>query len=170
MRTERCTAGHFYDADRFSVCPYCSGAEDEGRTISYAHAADEEKTVAFSASPSPENREESAGSPVVGWLVCVRGAERGRDYRLQAGRNFIGRSLDMDVCIREDASISRDNHASLVYDPRSGRFVLLPGDSSATRYNGAEIYTRQDLKDGDIIGIGETELCFISFCREGRTW
>jgi len=174
MRTARCDFGHYYDADKYNVCPYCtssSGIEDEGKTISYAQSADEEKTVAFSASAdkSAEN-EDTSSSPVVGWLVCVRGAERGRDYRLQSGRNFIGRSLDMDVCIREDAAISRDNHASLVYDPRSGRYVLLPGEATETKVNGESLYGIHDLKDGDIIECGETALCFIGFCTEERKW
>ena len=186
MKAVRCNNGHYYDADKYESCPYCSdaaGGGDEGKTVSFAQAADEEKTVsyaqsldeektvAFSASAvqSEESREEIS-SPVVGWLVCVKGPERGRDYRLQAGRNFVGRSLDMDVCIRDDAAISRDNHFSLVYDPRSGRFVLLPGETSETKLNGESLYNIADLKVGDMIDCGESSLCFIGFCKEGRTW
>lgn len=38
-------------------------------------------------------------APVVGWLVCTDGVNKGTDYRLHQGRNFIGRSPEMDVCI-----------------------------------------------------------------------
>ena len=52
---------------------------------------------------------------VTGWLVCTKGAERGRDYRLHYGFNRIGRGLMMDVCILEDEMISRNMHCSVVY-------------------------------------------------------
>lgn len=171
MKAVRCNNGHYYDADKYTACPFCNGADDEGKTVSYAQSADEEKTVAFSASAKGnEEAKPEISAPVVGWVVCVKGAERGRDYRLQSGRNFVGRGLDMDVCIREDTAVSRDNHCSIVYDPRSGRFVLLPGEASETKINGEALYGLHDLKDGDVIECGETSLCFIGFCREGRVW
>lgn len=185
MRAVRCENGHYYDADKSATCPYCAGAFSGGddktvslnqalseeKTVSYAQNADEEKTVAFSASAGREPQEkEEICSPVVGWLVCVKGPERGRDYRLQAGRNFIGRSIDMDVCIREDSAISRENHASIVFDPRSGRHVLLPGESTETKLNGESVGSIHDLKDGDELELGETTMCFVPFCKEGRNW
>jgi len=174
MKAVRCNNGHYYDADKYRACPFCSNGsavEDEGRTVSYDEDADTEVTKAFSASPTgPSGTKPEVSVPVVGWVVCVKGAERGRDYRLQAGRNFVGRSLDMDVCIREDGAVTRDNHCSIVYDPRSGRFVLLPGEASETKINGEPLNGIHDLNDGDVIECGETSLCFIGFCREGRTW
>lgn len=117
----------------------------------------------------PEQPEENA-APVAGWLVCVEGPCRGRDYRLVEGRNFIGRSKEMDVCIPEDAQLSRDSHCSVIYDPRSYRFVVLPGSSAASRLNGENIDGPIDLKDGDILCCGSTKLCFIGYCKEGRDW
>ena len=38
-------------------------------------------------------------NPVVGWLVCLEGPDRGHDYPLRAGTNAIGRSPSMEVCI-----------------------------------------------------------------------
>lgn len=38
---------------------------------------------------------------VTGWLVCVKGPEKGRDYRLHHGFNRLGRSMDMDVIFRK---------------------------------------------------------------------
>ena len=108
--------------------------------------------------------------PVVGWLVCVEGKERGRDYRLLAGRNYIGRSVDMDVSIPDDQQLSREKHCSIIYDPRSFRFVLLPGDSTLTMVNGAAQNAPCDINDGDIISCGSTKLCLIRFCKEGRDW
>ena len=59
--------------------------------------------------------------PVVGWLVCIRGAYRGESFRLKSGRNFIGRAANMDIVLGADQSVSRLRHAAVVYDPRSRR-------------------------------------------------
>ena len=162
-----------------------SGNDGEEVTVSYEKDADREITQSYWN--LPENNQEPAAAasggiefppivpetrfePVVGWLVCVDGVERGRDYRLLAGRNYIGRSVDMDVSIPDDKQLSRDRHCSIVYDPRSFRFVLLPGDSSLTMVNGAAQSAPCDIDDGDIISCGSTTLCLIRFCKEGRNW
>ena len=41
-------------------------------------------------------------TPVVGWLVCTEGPDRGHDYRIRTGYNHIGRAEHMDICIRGD--------------------------------------------------------------------
>ena len=42
-------------------------------------------------------RRKSGIDPAVGFLICIEGPDRGADYRLVAGRNFIGRLPSMDV-------------------------------------------------------------------------
>lgn len=64
--------------------------------------------------------------PVVGWLVCIKGPSRGRDYRIRSGRNGIGRSDAMDVPIAGDDTVSRENHAFLVYEPQNAVSVSGP--------------------------------------------
>ena len=108
--------------------------------------------------------------PVVGWLVCVGGDERGRDYRLHAGRNFVGRSHGMDVSIPDDDQITRENHCSIVYEPVKGNYLLVPGSGTNTYFGETQITGAQPLREGDRFRIGATELEFIPYCREGRTW
>jgi hypothetical protein len=48
--------------------------------------------------------------PVVGWLVCIKGTNKGRDYRLHSDLNKLGRAPNMDVCIEGDEAIARENH------------------------------------------------------------
>ena len=81
--------------------------------------------------------------PVVGWLVCTDGVEKGRDYRLVSGRNFIGRAYQMDVSIPDDKGISRENHCSVVYDPKTKKFCLVPGEN-VVFYNGEKISLYKD--------------------------
>ena len=76
----------------------------------------------------------------------------------------------MDVSIPDDQQLSREKHCSIIYDPRSFRFVLLPGDSTLTMVNGAAQNAPCDINDGDIISCGSTKLCLIRFCKEGRDW
>ena len=60
---------------------------------------DDEVTVALV-------KKESGIDPVCGWLVCISGADIGRDYRIKTERNFVGRSANMDIMINGDAYVS----------------------------------------------------------------
>jgi hypothetical protein len=112
-----------------------------------------------------------AVDPVVGWLVCMEGGDRGRDWRLHAERNFIGRDPRMDVCIANDEGISRDRHAILTFDPRKQEFKLQPGESTGMVYlNGEALYVPQTLRNQDVIELGETKLMFISFVGATFQW
>ena len=106
---------------------------------------------------------------MTGWLVCVSGPEKGRDYRLHSGRNFLGRAPQMDISIADDMEISRENHFSVVYEPKKRMYLLVPG--SANIYlNGKSINKVTSLKTGNMIGVGRSEFIFIPFCKEGRDW
>ena len=62
--------------------------------------------------------------PVVGWMVCIKGAYRGESFKLKSGRNFIGRAANMDIVLGADQSVSRLRHAAVVYDPKSRAFIV----------------------------------------------
>ena len=107
----------------------------------------------------------------MGWLVCVAGPEQGRDYRLHSERNFIGRAPSMDVAITGDATISRDNHAVISYNPKKHSFRLAPGDSRGLVYlNDEEVLTPIEVAPYDRIELGETLLLFVPFCGDHFTW
>ena len=109
--------------------------------------------------------------PVVGWLVCIKGPSRGRDYRIRSGRNGIGRSEAMDVQITGDDTVSRENHAFLVYEPRKRIFSIRPGDGRGLVYlNGDEVIQASDIKGYDIIELGETQLMFVPLCSDKFNW
>lgn len=109
--------------------------------------------------------------PVVGWLVCIEGAAKGRDYRLTAGRNFIGRGSDMSVSIKGDRSISSDKHAILSYDPVGNCFFVMPGTSTQLFYlNGKVVLETALLKAGDVLKLGNTRLLFVPCCTDSFSW
>ena len=64
----------------------------------------------------------------------MAGPRRGKDYRVMAGKNFVGRADDMDIQILGDNKISRRNHCVIVYDEKQSKTVLLPGDSNGIVY------------------------------------
>jgi hypothetical protein len=114
-------------------------------------------------------RTEKGSDPVVGWLVCVSGQEKGRDYRLHAGRNEIGRAIKSDVALVDDERVSRNNHCSVIFEPRKCTFHLVHGDGE-TLVGGNQLSESIPLTDGAAFEIGGSTFVFVPFCKEGRTW
>jgi pSer/pThr/pTyr-binding forkhead associated (FHA) protein len=109
--------------------------------------------------------------PVVGWLVCIDGTEKGKDFRVWAKNNTIGRSEKMDVCIKGDATISRENHARLAYDEKHNKFHLIPAESTNNIYlNDEPIYVPSVLEAYDVIELGESRFIFVPLCNDRFDW
>jgi len=134
------------------------------QVVAQSTAAQDMKTVAF--------YHNAAGSePVVGWLVCVKGAYLGEGFPLKAGRNNIGRAMDNDVPLAQEMSISRKCHAVLTFDPKKCSFFVQPGESSGLTYLNEElVMTFRPLKAYDKIQLGEAELLFAPFCGDAFAW
>lgn len=191
MSMVSCGNGHFYNDEEHSSCPFCGvGLEiNPTRPLTPADTnrarptPDDGHTRAANAPPTPGlgrdpgvtrhvwAKRMGGVDPVVGWLVCIEGPERGRDYRLHTERNFIGRDPSMDVAITGDPSISRANHAVISYNPKRHTFRLAPGDSRGLAYlNDEEVIAPVALAPYDRIELGETTLLFIPFCGERFVW
>ncbi len=197
MEMKKCPNGHYYDASIHAACPYCSGANNSGSTLPLDNfsqggsatmpltgavpAGDSDRTMPLQAamnnSDSDDGRtvalikEDKGIDPVVGWLVCIEGKEKGRDYRVHADNNFIGRSDRMDICIRGDETISRENHAILSYDTVENTFFFSPGDGRAiVRVNGKAVFQTVELAPYDELTIGKTIVKFMPFCSKDFVW
>lgn len=118
------------------------------------------------------HNEDNVGiNPVTGWLVCIQGKDMGRDYRIFAGNNFVGRSDKMDICIHGDDTISREKHACISYDDKKNRFYIIPGDSRGLVYlNDETVFVPHLLAPYDVIELGNTKLKFVPFCNEKFIW
>lgn len=196
MEMKQCSNGHFYDASKFSSCPNCNSTSANvnmtrplevgptmpvsnetqpvspaasGKTYSMAApnkgaSADRERTVALI-------KHKTGIDPVVGWLVCIEGNDKGRDFRIHSDNNAIGRGENMDICIHGDNTISRENHAFISYDSRDKIFYFRPGDGrSIVRYNGKALFNTTEIVPYDIIELGETKLIFMPLCGERFDW
>lgn len=107
--------------------------------------------------------------PIVGWLVCVNGFDRGRNYAVKDKVNRIGSSPDNDIRIHREAAVMPDNHASIAYNKNTAACILQIGSGSNVRINGQYIDRPQALKKFDIITIGNTQLVYAPFS-EGLGW
>lgn len=110
-------------------------------------------------------------TPCVGWLVALGGEHIGTDFRLKIGKNFIGRSPQMDIALTEDKSVSRESHAIVVYEPRAHLYLVQPGESSSLVYrNNDVVLTPTTLEAYDMITVGDINLLFMPLCGARFNW
>ncbi len=170
MAMIRCSCGFFYDDGKYGTCPKCSGAYRAGIS---------EAGVWKLGRITSGTRMEGVGAEaffhvgeenlVAGWLVCVKGAQRGRDFRLFPGFNRLGRHSVSDICL-EDAQVAREGHCAVVYEPRRREFFLTPGKGTTTLLNGKRLEMPERLEAGDSVGVGGSLLIFVPFCGKERAW
>lgn len=109
--------------------------------------------------------------PVVGWLVCTSGKYFGQSFQLKSGRNFIGRSPQMDVCLEGENSVSRERHAIILYEPRERMFIAQAGDSRELFYiNDEVVLDNTVLKPYDVISVGKVDMRIIPCCTKEFAW
>ena len=109
--------------------------------------------------------------PVVGWLVCLEGPDRGRDFRLHMEKNFIGRAPTMDVVLEGDNTVSREKHGIVIFDPKRQAFWVLPGEAAGLVYlNGEIVHSPAQMHGDDVIEVGLTKLVLIPFCGDKYNW
>lgn len=175
----KCVNGHFYDETKYDSCPYCAEAQrkegidsrrvfrpsDEQSTIAYHAKADElDYTIPFYGT------EVGTEQYVTGWLVCIEGPAKGRDYKISFGFTRIGRGYHMDISIPEDIAITRDNHCSIAYDDKKYQFYLVPAGGNLVYLNSALLTRPTRLKARDMIQIGNSVFVFMPFADGEFRW
>lgn len=192
-----CPKGHYYDANRYPSCPYCSTGgfphtvdpfqRDVANNIPNAPGEDS-RFAPFDVTQPPvkivtpvdKMRQTEfvdtftpmgAPAPVVGWLVAVAGPCRGTDYRIHTGYNHIGREAG-DICIHGDATISAEKDANITYVPQTGEFYIAHelGKNVLLVNNVPVIGSGVRLNRYDRITIGTTQLMFVPLCGEDFNW
>ncbi len=159
MQLEKCIKGHIFNILKDKNCPYCILVKDEEQIIDEEDAI---KTLAY----IEENIE-----PVVAWLVCIEGSEKGKDYKLKDGRNFVGSNFDMDICILGDEKIAKDNHFSISYNSKQRVFVISPGITGNIVYvDKKALYETKVLENFSLVEVSNTKLVFIQFCGDNFSW
>lgn len=178
MAVVKCPQGHFYDDNKYQECPHCQEGitgKDQKTVAARQFVVQELSSIVTGATGGDEktvsiNFRRTKADPVVGWFVCIAGPEKGRDYRIRAGRNYLGRGLKMDVAIVDDEEISREDHCSIVFEPIANSFSMLPGKGAPVYCNSCLITEPLAVNDQDVIKLGSSELVLVQFCKGGRRW
>ena len=160
-----CRMGHHYYPSISQECPICkkNGLFND-KNDSWFPSMDDDLTVAVGG-------DDDGFRPIAGWLVCVDGPMKGQDYRFYAENNFIGRDKNSDICLAKDESISRQKHATISYDGRSGKYYYTPGTGrNLDSINGKTILNTVELHSKDVLEVGKTKLIFIALCGEKFSW
>lgn len=152
--------GHFFPGGDETEALF-SRAEDDGRTISLLN---------LGGSGTEVFRKAERNAPACGFLVCTEGPEYGRSFVLYPGRNFIGRSEEMDIRL-SDRSVSRNRHAVIIYEPKGRKFYAQRGESHELFYvNDSVVLSDIELNDFDELLIGSTTFRFVPFCGKRFGW
>jgi hypothetical protein len=197
MAMIRCKANlHFYDADKNKDgCPYCrniddnvGGTEGVGETMgdigkpqgSPASTAGDNSGSTIGDYPLGElggptirypGQEKEIFEPVVGWLVCTEGPNKGRDYRIKLGSNIISREEGRNIrIVISDPSITRSEHAEILFDNRDSVFYLVRKASSEVRLGDKLVLTSEILKAYDEIELGTSKFRFVPYCTGEIKW
>ena len=185
MAIVKCKSGHYYDNNKYEVCPYCGSTFDSDYDSSKDTQAvfyrdlnrKENNQLTESYDTGVEENQKTVGrfqkelknNPTAGWFVCIKGSQCGRSYEVRTGRNFVGRSLKSDIVIPDDNTITREGHCSVVYDSKGKTFYIIPG-KGATYLKDKFLDNPSEMKENDEITVGETVLKFVPYCKEGRDW
>lgn len=155
----------------FSGNILATSGDDSGDLVNQSGDDDEEAKTVFM--PAANARvSESAFNPAVGWLVLLEGPGRGNHCPVYYGQNSVGRGEDQRIRLNfGDARITRDTHAFIVYDDVARKFYLRDnGKANLIRLNKSPVMAPMELKDRDLIQIGETTMLFVALCGADFDW
>jgi hypothetical protein len=156
-----CANGHQME-DTWDVCPYCQRTGYPAAGVATAKARLESESPREHTGSNAGRRSvlvaDKRKPPVVGWFVALTGEQKGEDFRVREGQNTIGSASDADIILR-DAAIS-GKHASLRY--KDERFTITDLDSTNGTFlnDRMDPIAREELKDNDVVRIGEIRLKF----------
>ena len=155
MPVKKCPKGHTYDSS-LGPCPFCLPPSTS--------------TPTPTPTPLPPPPTPQRVRPVVGWLVCAQGADIGKDFRLHANFNHVGRNGNMDIQLT-DPYVSHDKHFTVSYALQSNLYFAEMGQGrSFVHINGQPLVGSTQLKKGDQIQVGNTLLIFIPLEQQDVQW
>ena len=170
-----CENGHYYDASLDS-CPICENntllLDVEGNISA---EIDDNQNPVNNKTMYMENIEEKEKVKEVilaGWLIIISDKGKGESFPITFGFNSIGRDSKNDIAIiNQDNSISREKHASIIYDYSNNVHFIKHEDGKFLTYlNGGIVLETKQLNSFDKIRVGNTELLFVALCGESFKW
>ena len=171
-----CANGHQME-DTWEVCPYCqrTGYQPGSPAVTVKTRLEPDLAREVGATREGAAPREAATTgagrrtvlltdkrkpPVVGWFVALTGPQRGEDFRIREGPNVIGSATDADIVLRDSAISGK--HASLRYKDQKFTITDLDSTNGTFLNDRSDPIAREELKDNDIVRMGEVTLKFKS--------
>ena len=103
-----------------------------------------------------------------GWLVIVEGPGEGEWYVLENGVSAIGAAEGQTVALPfENSGVNDERHAAIAFDETSGRFYI---DAIEFRLNGLAKSGMAQIRDGDVIALGNISLKLVALTGPNFRW
>ena len=172
MKLERCEKGHFFDAEKNSVCPHCAPVQKTEEVIHRAspgqiayvpHELAGMPATSFMTDEKDKNF--ISEDPVITETVdkdfkkfCLRDIRYNNLYNLEKKCVTIGRAASNDIAL-ENRHVGK-MQAVLIYD--GGWYICAMNSLNGTYINGSEIVplALYKLSDGDIIMLANHQFRF----------
>lgn len=107
----------------------------------------------------------------VGWLICIEGPDFGKSFPLYDGKNTIGRLETMDVVLKNDIAVSRNEHAWIEYREEDRSFIIGLGENRKMVYINDDLVMRpKQVMKNDEIYLGDSILMLIPCCDDMFSW
>jgi len=87
-------------------------------------------------------------------LTVIKGADKGKSVKVEDTPFLIGRDEDVDFTISDEA-VSR-THSIIIYE--NGKLYIRDMDSKNGTYLNGKRITKEELRDGDVLRIGDTTI------------
>ena len=182
MAVVQCARGHYFDNEKFVECPHCASPKTnepesffERQADTYAaeyirrNRADAQKADADTEKTVGICQSRSSSLYAAGWLVCIKGEDYGRNFPLYQGFNRIGKLHGGDIVLA-DPQVSAKEHCSVVYEEKKNLFFVVSKDGNFVSVDGKDACGALEIKNGQVISIGETQLELVVFCTGEKRW
>jgi len=178
-----CSKGHYY-LENLGECPICKYDGSNSTVLLDIGGAKEVKkmgtissTTQYISSKHKKPEAKIATTEIeevvlAGWLVILSSLGKGKNYPITFGFNTIGREDTNHVSIEnDDKSISREKHASIIYDYTNNIYFLKHENGKFLTYlNDEVVLETKKLVSFDKIKVGNTELLFVALCGDNFQW
>ncbi len=98
---------------------------------------------------------------LVGFLVTYNRNPMGKAYNIYEGRNYIGRDAKCNICVPDDDQMS-GTHMSILFRNVDSKFKFRDEQSSNGTFVNKELLDEGELKNYDIIRVGNTLFIFMA--------
>lgn len=194
MKLKKCKYGHYYDEDKFSMCPHCSSKGIKAnKTIEIKDSVDKQVTQKKSESANGgkalkdavkdaleekqkkeeqqrKERKVSALNPV-GMLVCTDGMQSGNVFSLTSGENYIGCLRNGELIVTSMMKNEISYFLEVQYQPANNSFLIVPIQSEVGMIvNDSRIEQETKLNAYDKIAVRDNMLMFVPICGEHFSW